>query len=133
MGKKDVNEFTDKQTGRREDAVLKRVLSTPPKHKTAKDDKANPPKKRGHTTSISRGEISRGEQKRSIQYLIARLYQLALTSCLSLQTPPHSPDRRYARRKDALPAAHSHALDRREMPQRQQDAWIRRRMSGAAP
>jgi hypothetical protein len=44
MGKKDVNEFTDKETVRREDAVLKRVLSTPSKHKTAKDDTANPPK-----------------------------------------------------------------------------------------
>ncbi len=59
MGKKDVNEFTDKETARREDAVLKRVLSTPPKHK---DDAANTPKKRGRTTSLSRGEISRGEK-----------------------------------------------------------------------
>jgi len=62
MGKKDVNEFTDKETARREDAVLKRVLSTPPKHKTAKDDATNTPKKRGRTTSLSRGEISRGEK-----------------------------------------------------------------------
>ena len=62
MGKKDVNEFTDKETVRREDAVLKRVLSTPSKHKTAKDDTVNPPKKRGRTTSLSRGEISRGEK-----------------------------------------------------------------------
>jgi hypothetical protein len=54
MGKKDVNEFTDKETARREDAVLQRVLSTPPKHKTAKDDAANTPKKRGRTTSLSR-------------------------------------------------------------------------------
>jgi hypothetical protein len=45
---------------RREDAVLKRVLSTPPKEKTAKDDTA---KKRGRTTNLSRGEISRGEKK----------------------------------------------------------------------
>jgi hypothetical protein len=63
MGKKDINAFTDKESARREDAVLKRVLSTPPKHKTAKDDKANPPQKRGRTTSLSRGEISRGEKK----------------------------------------------------------------------
>jgi hypothetical protein len=62
MGKKDVNEFTDKETARREDAVLKRVLSTPPKHKTAKDDAANTPKKRGRTTSLNRGEISRAEK-----------------------------------------------------------------------
>jgi hypothetical protein len=62
MGKKDVNEFTDKETARREDAVLQRVLSTPPKHKTAKDDAANTLKKRGRTTSLSRGEISRGEK-----------------------------------------------------------------------
>jgi hypothetical protein len=61
MGKKDVNEFTDKETARREDAA-QRVLSTPPKHKTAKDDAANTPKKRGRTTSLSRGEISRGEK-----------------------------------------------------------------------
>jgi hypothetical protein len=61
MGKKDVNEFTDKET-HREDAEQKRVPTTPPEHKTAKDDKANPPKKRGRTTSLSRGEISRGEK-----------------------------------------------------------------------
>jgi hypothetical protein len=64
MGKKDLNEFADKETAR-EDAVLKRVLSTPPKHKTAKDNKANPLKKRGRTTSLSRGEISRGEKNDS--------------------------------------------------------------------
>jgi hypothetical protein len=62
MGKKDVNEFTGKETARPEDAVLERHLSTPPKHKTAKDDTANPPRKRGRTTSLSRGEISRGER-----------------------------------------------------------------------
>jgi hypothetical protein len=63
MGKKDINVFTDKETARREDAILKRVLSTPPKHKTAKDDKANQPQERGRTTSLSRGEISRERKK----------------------------------------------------------------------
>jgi hypothetical protein len=55
MGKKDVNEFADKETARED--------STPPKHKTAKDNTANPLKKRGRTTSLNRGEISRGEKK----------------------------------------------------------------------
>ena len=62
MGKKDINEFTDKETARREDAVLKRVLSTPPKHKTAKDDKANPPQ---GARQVSVGERSVGEKKKT--------------------------------------------------------------------
>ncbi len=40
-------EYSEEETARRYDATLKRVLSTPPKHRTAKDEKANPPKKRG--------------------------------------------------------------------------------------
>ena len=40
-------EFSDEEIARRYEATLKRVLSTPPKHKAAKGDKANPPKKRG--------------------------------------------------------------------------------------
>ena len=40
-------DYTDEETIARREAMLKRMLSTPPKHRTAKDEKANPPKKRG--------------------------------------------------------------------------------------
>jgi hypothetical protein len=46
MSKKDEH-YSDEETARRYEATLKRVLSTPPKHRTAKGEKANPPKKRG--------------------------------------------------------------------------------------
>jgi hypothetical protein len=45
--KKSDNQYSDEETARRYEATLKRVLTTPPKHRTAKGDKANPPKKRG--------------------------------------------------------------------------------------
>jgi hypothetical protein len=47
MGKKDGDEFTDEEIARRREAMLKRMLSSPPQHRPAKGDKANPPKKRG--------------------------------------------------------------------------------------
>jgi hypothetical protein len=40
-------DFTEEEIARRYEATLKRVLSTPAKHRTAKGDKANLPKKRG--------------------------------------------------------------------------------------
>jgi hypothetical protein len=46
MSKKDEH-YSDEETARRYEATLKRVLSTPPKLRTAKGEKANPPKKRG--------------------------------------------------------------------------------------
>jgi hypothetical protein len=39
--------YSDEEIARRYEATLKRVLTTPPKHRTAKGDKASPPKKRG--------------------------------------------------------------------------------------
>jgi hypothetical protein len=47
MNPSDKDQFTDEEIARRYEATLKRVLSTPPKHKTATGEKANPPKKRG--------------------------------------------------------------------------------------
>jgi hypothetical protein len=47
MGKKERSEFTDEEIARRYEATLKRVLTTPPKHRAGKDEKANPSKKRG--------------------------------------------------------------------------------------
>jgi hypothetical protein len=47
MGKKERNEFPDEEIARRYEATLKRVLTTPPKHRTVKSEKANAPKKRG--------------------------------------------------------------------------------------
>jgi hypothetical protein len=40
-------DFTDEEIACRFEATLKRVLTTPPQHRTAKGEKANPPKKRG--------------------------------------------------------------------------------------
>jgi hypothetical protein len=40
-------DYTEEETIERREAMLKRMLSTPPKHRTAKGEKANPPKKRG--------------------------------------------------------------------------------------
>jgi hypothetical protein len=39
--------YSQEEIERRYEATLKRVLTTPPKHRTAKGEKANPPKKRG--------------------------------------------------------------------------------------
>jgi hypothetical protein len=39
--------YSDEEISRRYEATLKSVLATPPQHKTAKGEKANPPKKRG--------------------------------------------------------------------------------------
>jgi hypothetical protein len=41
------DQYTEEETLARREAMLKRMLSTPPQHRTAKRDKANPPKKRG--------------------------------------------------------------------------------------
>jgi hypothetical protein len=46
------DEFSDEEIARRYDATLKRVLTAPPQHRTAKGDKANPPKKRGRPKKI---------------------------------------------------------------------------------
>jgi len=47
MGNKNGDEFPDEEIARRYEATLKRVLTTPPQHRTAKGEKASPPKKRG--------------------------------------------------------------------------------------
>jgi hypothetical protein len=39
--------YSDEETIARREAMLKRMLSTPPQHRSAKGDKTNPPKKRG--------------------------------------------------------------------------------------
>lgn len=41
------DQYTEEETIARREAMLKRMLSTPPQHRTAKGEKANPPKKRG--------------------------------------------------------------------------------------
>jgi hypothetical protein len=41
------DQYTEEETIARREAMLKRMLATPPKHRTAKGEKANPPKKRG--------------------------------------------------------------------------------------
>jgi hypothetical protein len=43
----DSERYTEEETIMRREAMLKRMLSTPPKHRTAKGEKVNPPKKRG--------------------------------------------------------------------------------------
>jgi hypothetical protein len=45
--------FSDEEIARRYETTLKRVLTTPPQHKTAKGEKANPPKKRGRPKKAS--------------------------------------------------------------------------------
>jgi hypothetical protein len=48
VNKKDQSKkYSPQEIARRYEATLKRVLTTPPHHRTAKDEKANPPKKRG--------------------------------------------------------------------------------------
>jgi hypothetical protein len=47
--------YSDEEIARRYEATLKSVLSTPPKHRTAKGEKANPPKKRGRPKKEPRG------------------------------------------------------------------------------
>ncbi len=37
-------DYTEEETIARREAMLKRMLSTPPQHRTAKGEKANPPK-----------------------------------------------------------------------------------------
>jgi hypothetical protein len=39
--------YSEEETIERREAMLKRMLSTPPKHRTAKGEKTNLPKKRG--------------------------------------------------------------------------------------
>ena len=43
------DQYTEEETIARREAMLKRMLSTPPQHRTAKGDKASPPKKRGRS------------------------------------------------------------------------------------
>jgi hypothetical protein len=45
--KKDAGPYSERETIARREAMLKRMLSTPPQHRAAKGEKANPPKKRG--------------------------------------------------------------------------------------
>jgi hypothetical protein len=45
--KKSDVEYTEEETIARREAMLKRMLSTPPQHRAAKGEKASPPKKRG--------------------------------------------------------------------------------------
>jgi hypothetical protein len=45
--KKSDDQYPEEETIARREAMLKRMLSTPPQHRTAKGEKANPPKKRG--------------------------------------------------------------------------------------
>jgi hypothetical protein len=40
-------DYTEEETIARREAMLKRMFSTTPQHRTAKGEKANPPKKRG--------------------------------------------------------------------------------------
>jgi hypothetical protein len=48
MSDKDTNDqYSEEETIARREAMLKRMFSTPPQHRTAKGEKANPPKKRG--------------------------------------------------------------------------------------
>jgi len=44
------DQFSEEETIARREAMLKRMLSTPPQHRTAKGEKASPPKKRGRPT-----------------------------------------------------------------------------------
>jgi hypothetical protein len=41
------DQYTEEETIARREAMLKRMLSTPPQHRAAKGAKANPTKKRG--------------------------------------------------------------------------------------
>jgi len=43
----DNDQYSEEEIARRYEATLKSVLTTPPKHRVAKGEKANPPKKRG--------------------------------------------------------------------------------------
>jgi hypothetical protein len=45
--KRSDDQFSEEETIARREAMLKRMLSTPPKHRVAKGEKANPSKKRG--------------------------------------------------------------------------------------
>jgi len=57
MSDKDTtDQYTETETIARREAMLKRMLSTPPQHRTAKRDKANPPKKRGRPKKKSAQE-----------------------------------------------------------------------------
>jgi hypothetical protein len=47
MSKQHDTEYTPEEIARRYKATLERVITTPPKHRTAKGEKANLPKKRG--------------------------------------------------------------------------------------
>jgi hypothetical protein len=45
--KRSDDQFSEEEIIARREAMLKRMLSTPPQHRTAKGDKESPPKKRG--------------------------------------------------------------------------------------
>ncbi len=47
---KNEEDYSAEEIARRYEDTLKRVLTTPPQHRTARGDKANPPKKRGRPT-----------------------------------------------------------------------------------
>ena len=51
--KKSAVEYSEEETVARREAMLKRMFSTPPQHRTAKGEKANPPKKRGRPKKAS--------------------------------------------------------------------------------
>jgi hypothetical protein len=53
VSRKSDDQYSDEEIARRYDATLKRVLTTPPKHRMAKGEKANPPKKRGRPKKVS--------------------------------------------------------------------------------
>jgi hypothetical protein len=46
------DQFSDEEIARRYEATLKRVLATPPKHRTTKGEKENPPKTRGRPKNM---------------------------------------------------------------------------------
>jgi len=55
--------YSDEEIARRYEATLKRVLTTPPKHRTAKGGKANPPKKRGRPPKNEKGSATEPSPK----------------------------------------------------------------------
>jgi hypothetical protein len=56
MSDKDTNDqYSEEETIARREAMLKRMLSTPPQHRMAKGEKAGPPKKRGRPSKKENG------------------------------------------------------------------------------
>jgi hypothetical protein len=48
-------DYTEEETVARREAMLKRMFSTPPQHRAAKGEKANPQKKRGRPAKANDG------------------------------------------------------------------------------